>query len=110
MPPISSSRSAPRTTCNSLATSMWASHVRRSCFGALLSALTECSVGRFMAHFAFSKLRLLRIVERAARHGTHEIAAIIRRCIGVLKRVDSLGGGFGSGGKNVRRETPSHAL
>ena len=69
--------------------------MRRSCLGALVSVLDEKSCGPVHGHafpaFACAGLRaftLARAVERAARHGAHEVAPIIGACVDVLKRVD----------------------
>src|SRR5215813_4550039 len=94
MPPISSSRLAPRTSCSSSAASIWASQVRRSCFGALARVRADWSAGRFMGGAFRSDGGAL---ERAARHGTDEIAPILGAGVDVFQRIDG-GGSRGCGG------------
>src|SRR5262249_45909270 len=87
MPPISSSRLAPRTSCNSSAASIWLSQVRRSCLGALRKSLVEMSAGRFM-DMAFLGLGA---VERPPCDSAYEVAAILRAIVEILGRVDGCG-------------------
>src|SRR5262245_35628753 len=105
MPPISSSRLAPRTICNSPAASIWAIQVRKSCLseflGALLSALVDVSAGRFMG-WAF---RSGGAFERTARHRAAEIAPILGAGVVVLERIDGGGGGIAGGAKHLRPRT-----
>src|SRR5882672_9151933 len=85
MPPISSSRLAPRTSCNSPAASIWASQVRRSCFGALARVRADWSAGRFIGGAFRSGGGTL---ERAARHGADEIAPIFGAGVDVFERIN----------------------
>src|ERR1043166_4766747 len=96
MPPISSSRLAPRTVSNSPAASICASQVRRSCLGALLSVFDATSAGRFMG-WPFSSGAF----EGAPRHGTDKVTPIVGVRIVVHKRVDGVRGGVRGGGEGV---------
>src|SRR5262249_51660724 len=98
MPPISSSRLAPRTVCSSPNASIWASQVRKSCLGALRSAAVASSAGRFMT----MPFRSRGALERAVSHRADEVAPIIGACIVVLRPVGCRRGGI-SGSAEGRR-------
>src|ERR1044072_2661475 len=99
MPPISRSRSAPRTCCTSSMASSCEIQVRRSCFGALVSDADFKSDGRFISSF----LPALRCaVECAAGHGADEIAPILGARLDIHKRLNRRGGGFTGGLKRIR--------
>src|SRR5262245_16998886 len=101
MPPISSSRLAPCTSCSSPAASIWASQVRNSCLGALLKVRAGWSAGRFMALPFVLVEAGGGALERAARHGVNEIAPIVGAGVDILKRVDGGSGGCGGGLEHV---------
>src|SRR5690242_17715046 len=94
MPPISSSRLAPRTSCSSSAASIWLSQVRRSCLGALRKSLVEISAGRFMG---LPFLLGVGAIERPARDGADEVAPVLGAIVEIFRRVDCGGRRVGSG-------------
>src|SRR5438270_13945961 len=98
MPPISSSRLAPRTNCSSPADSICASQVRKSCFGALLRFWFAIWAGRFMVLPFRSGGGAL---ERSSRHGAHEVASIFGAGVDILERLDRLCGSFCGSNENV---------
>src|SRR5215472_9773268 len=103
MPPISSSRSAPLTTCSSPAASSWPSQVRKSCLGALVRPGVDNSATRFMllslsgkcsdSSMKHSRPFVLGACSCGADQspvgdGPDHVAPIVRAVVGVLHGVD----------------------